>query len=87
MTWFYAILYGHETINVHLKRKPSWLLARNPKGRVPVLEDSDGHVVFESVITCQYLDDIYPENRLTPTDPYKKACDRLLEGYCDQVCA
>ncbi|XP_025116171.1 glutathione S-transferase omega-1-like [Pomacea canaliculata] len=75
---------GYETINVHLKRKPDWLLARNPKGRVPVLEFSDGRIVFESVITCQYLDDVYPQEPLTPADPYQKARDRLFVDYCDK---
>lgn len=78
--------FSYETINVHLKRKPDWLLARNPKGRVPVLEFSDGRIVFESVITCQYLDDVYPQEPLTPADPYQKARDRLFVDYCDKVC-
>ncbi|KAK7498812.1 hypothetical protein BaRGS_00009904 [Batillaria attramentaria] len=74
----------YETVNVHLKRKPSWLLERNPKGRVPVLEHPDGRIVFESIIVCQYLDEIFPEDCLTPQDPYQKACDRVLVDYCDK---
>ncbi|KAK7114863.1 hypothetical protein V1264_000849 [Littorina saxatilis] len=74
----------HETVNVHLKRKPSWLLERNPKGRVPVLEHPDGRIIFESIVVCQYLDEIFPYDRLTPTDSYRKARDRLLVDYCDK---
>ena len=79
-------VHRYETVNVHLKRKPSWLLERNPKGRVPVLEHPDGRIVFESIVVCQYLDEIYPNDRLTPIDPYRKARDRLLVDYCDKVC-
>ena len=84
--YFACSVHRYETVNVHLKRKPSWLLERNPKGRVPVLEHPDGRIVFESIVVCQYLDEIYPNNRLTPTDPYRKARDRLLMDYCDKVC-
>ncbi|KAL8581125.1 hypothetical protein ACOMHN_033573 [Nucella lapillus] len=75
----------YETVNVHLKRKPSWLFERNPKGRVPVLEHPDGRIVFESLLVSQYLDEIYPQHPLTPTDPYKKALDRLLPDFCEKL--
>merc|ERR1711963_939790 len=49
----------HETINVDLKEKPEWFLERNPLGLVPTLEQDD-KIVYESLITCEYLDDTYP---------------------------
>lgn len=49
---------SYETININLKEKPEWFLERNPKGAVPVLE-KDGKIIYESVIVCEYLDDIY----------------------------
>ena len=82
---FPCSVHRHETVNVHLKRKPSWLLERNPKGRVPVLEHPDGRIVFESITVCQYLDEIYPQDRLIPIDPYRKARDSMLVDYCDKV--
>ncbi|OWF35357.1 glutathione S-transferase omega-1-like [Mizuhopecten yessoensis] len=70
-----------ETVNVDLKAKPDWFLERNPLGLVPVLEQDD-KVLYESVITCDYLDDVYPDNKLNPSDPYQRARDRiLLESY------
>lgn len=71
---------SYETININLKEKPEWFLERNPKGAVPVLE-KDGKIIYESVIVCEYLDDIYPQNRLTPPDPYRKARDAILLDY------
>lgn len=70
----------HETVNVDLKEKPEWFIERNPLGLVPTLEQDD-HIVYESLITCDYLDDLYPSDRLTPADPYKQARDRMLVDF------
>lgn len=70
----------HETVNVDLKQKPEWFLERNPLGLVPVLEQ-DSKVVYESLVTCDYLDDVYPQNPLTPADPYRKARDAMIVDF------
>ncbi|CAL1532763.1 unnamed protein product [Lymnaea stagnalis] len=71
----------YETINVHLKNKPEWFLQRNPQGAVPTLE-LDDKVIYESTAVCEWLDDVYTQNRLQPSDPYIRAWDRiLLEGF------
>ncbi|KAK3597738.1 hypothetical protein CHS0354_006092 [Potamilus streckersoni] len=67
----------YETINVHLKSKPQWFLDRNPLGLVPVLEIGD-KIVYESAIVNDYLDDIFPQERLTPDTPYQRARDKIL---------
>jgi len=74
----------HETVNVHLAKKPAWLFERNPLGLVPILE-LDKQIVFESSATCYWLDEVYPENRLTPTDPYTRAWDRILEDNFGKI--
>ena len=72
----------HEVININLKNKPEWFFEKNPLGLVPVLENSQGHLVTESVITCEYLDEAYPEKKLFPDDPYKKARQKMtLESF------
>ena len=75
---------SHETININLKSKPDWFLALNPLGQVPVLQIDD-KVVPESTATCDWLDDVYPENRLQPDDPYRRAQDRELFEYMGKV--
>jgi len=69
-----------ETVNVNLTKKPDWFMALNSAGLVPVLQHGLGDERFipESLIISEYLDDLFPENRLKPTDPYVNACHKLL---------
>jgi glutathione S-transferase len=48
----------------------------NPNAVVPTLVDGD-RVVIESTIINEYLEDLFPEPRLRPDDPYGRACMRL----------
>ncbi|EHB17854.1 Glutathione S-transferase omega-1 [Heterocephalus glaber] len=68
---------GHEVVNINLKSKPEWFFKKNPLGLVPVLENSQGQLICESVITCEYLDEVYPGKKLLPDDPYEKACQKM----------
>ncbi|XP_006831382.1 PREDICTED: glutathione S-transferase omega-1 isoform X1 [Chrysochloris asiatica] len=68
----------HEVININLKSKPEWFFSKNPYGLVPVLENSQGQLVYESAITCEYLDEAYPGKKLMPDDPYEKACQKMV---------
>ncbi|XP_044518493.1 glutathione S-transferase omega-1-like isoform X2 [Gracilinanus agilis] len=67
----------HEVININLKNKPEWFFKKNPSGLVPVLETSQGQLIYESVITCEYLDETYPK-KLFPEDPYEKAFQKMI---------
>ncbi|XP_055416079.1 uncharacterized protein LOC129636607 isoform X3 [Bubalus kerabau] len=68
----------HEVININLKNKPEWFFKKNPLGLVPVLETSLGQLIYESAITCEYLDEAYPGKKLLPGDPYEKACQKMV---------
>jgi maleylacetoacetate isomerase len=60
------LLPGHEE-----QLRPRYL-ARNPQGRVPAL-DTDQGVVGQSLAIIAWLDEIYPEPRLLPADPWTRA--------------
>lgn len=47
-------------------------------GKVPSLEIKEGEVIYESLVTVEYLDDIYPQRPLLPKDPVKKAFDKII---------
>ncbi|XP_054840182.1 glutathione S-transferase omega-1 isoform X2 [Eublepharis macularius] len=68
----------HEIININLKNKPDWIFEKNPVGLVPVLETSKGQLIYESPITCEYLDEAYTGKKLYPEDPYEKAYQKML---------
>ncbi|KAM4730283.1 glutathione S-transferase omega-1-like [Anableps anableps] len=74
-----------ETINIHLKQKPDWFLEKNPQGLVPAIETAAGEVVYESNITCEYLDELYPEKRLLPATPFGKAQQRMMLEHFSKI--
>lgn len=37
-------------------------------GKVPVLVH-EGRVIYESVVTCDYIDDVFPGVKLNPDNP------------------
>ncbi|XP_056465346.1 glutathione S-transferase omega-1-like [Gadus chalcogrammus] len=76
----------HDVVNINLKEKPDWFLEKNPLGLVPTLETPSGQVIYESPITCEYLDEVYPDNKLLPSDPFEKAQQKMmLECYSKVV--
>ncbi|XP_069756497.1 glutathione S-transferase omega-1-like isoform X2 [Narcine bancroftii] len=68
----------YETININLIRKPDWFFEKNPLGLVPVLETSQNQLIYESPITCEFLDESYSGRKLLPADPYEKARQKML---------
>lgn len=66
-------------INIDLKSKPEWFLARNPLGKVPTIEEPGKEPLFESLIVAEYLDEQYPGTRqVLPKDAYEKARQKVL---------
>ncbi|CAB3402291.1 unnamed protein product [Caenorhabditis bovis] len=66
-----------EIVNIHLQEKPEWYFKKHYKGQVPALEH-DGKYIIESAIIPEYLDDLLPNTRILPTDPYEKVQQKLL---------
>uniref|UniRef100_A0A8C9G0P0 Glutathione S-transferase omega n=1 Tax=Pavo cristatus TaxID=9049 RepID=A0A8C9G0P0_PAVCR len=77
----------HEVVNINLKNKPDWIFEKNPDGLVPILETSKGQLIYESPITCEYLDEAFPGRKLMPSDPYERAFQKmLLEHFSKVLC-
>lgn len=65
-----------ELVTVELgkgEQKLPPFLEKNPNGRVPVLVDDDGHVLWESRAIMQYLADQTPGQTLYPEDRRARA--------------
>ena len=56
----------------------------NPNGQVPVLVH-DGRIVLESTIINEYLDDVFPEMPLRPSDPGERAIMRVWSKWVDEI--
>ena len=72
----------YEAVAIDLADRPAWLYAKNPLGKVPVIEEDGGLVLPESRVIMEYLDERYPEPPLLPADPAERALARLrLERF------
>jgi glutathione S-transferase len=76
-----------EAIQLELGKKdqlkPEYL-ALNPNGVVPTLVDGDD-VIIDSSVICEYLDERYPEPRLSPADVVERAHMRQWMRYFEEV--
>jgi glutathione S-transferase len=45
---------------------------------VPALQLDDGRVLTDSMVVSEYIDNAFPENKLTPADPFVNAQHKLL---------
>jgi len=65
------------------EHKRSEHLARNPLGKLPVLELDDGSFVTESLAIIEYFEEIFPEPPMIGREPAERARMRELERFTD----
>lgn len=63
--------------------KPEYLKI-NPNGVVPTLVDN-GNIIVDSSVICEYLDERYPQVRLTPEDLVERARMRAWMRFLEEV--
>ena len=77
-----------ERVDIDLANKPDWFLKLSPTGRVPVLEvteeDGSTHVLFESAVIAEYLDEI-SGTPLLPADPLQRARERAWVEFASAL--
>lgn len=76
------IPYEKEVID--LGHKPEQFVKDAPIGKVPLIYVDD-KILFESVVICEYFDEIFPENPLHPKDPYQKATHRAWMEFSNGI--
>lgn len=54
-------------------------LKKNPMGGLPVLELDDGTCISESLVICEYFEDLQPEPSLIGRTPQERAVTRMWE--------
>lgn len=75
----------HDVINVSFEKRETHspeFEAINPKGKVPVIVH-DGHIITESTVIIEYLDEAFPGPQLMPKEPYWRARRRLWARWID----
>ncbi len=65
------------------EHQKEWYRKLNRRAVVPTLID-DQHVIPESNVILEYLEDRFPEPRLRPEDPYGRAIVRLWIKQLDE---
>ncbi len=73
----------HDIKFIDLDSPPEWFFDISPMEKVPVLL-VDGKPLFESMVICEYLDEI-TEGSLHPMDPFKKAENRAWIEYGNSI--
>lgn len=70
----------HQITYIDLRNKPDWFLEMSPTGKVPVLETPEGHVIFESAVINEYLDEVHGP-RFLPAAPLERARARMWHEF------
>ncbi len=73
-----------ESIDALALDRQAALLAVNPRGEVPVLDD-DGFIVVDSSDIVAYLEDRSPEPPVFPASARGRARARAWERFCDTI--
>ena len=74
----------YEPVEVDLSDRPAWIWDKNPRGRVPVLEE-DGFVLPESLAIMEFLEERWPEPALMPADAADRALVRVVFARFDDL--
>ena len=72
----------HDVLGAE-NRKPPYT-DKNPGGQMPALELDDGSVLAETVVICEYLEELHPSPALVGTTPQERAETRMWTRRVEQ---
>jgi len=78
-----GVEYEMVDIDISQSERPEEFNKVSPFGKVPVLVH-DGNVILESANIIQYIDDVWPEPAMMPSDPAGRAYARQWIQYTDR---
>lgn len=64
-------------------QKSEAFLAKNPMGKLPVLELDDGTLIPNSLAIIEYFEELHPEPSMWGDTPAERARARAMERHCD----
>ena len=71
-----------ELVEIDLANKPAWYGGVSLYGKVPALEHAGARIV-ESAVINEYLEEVFPEPRLLPRAPAKRALARVWIDFAN----
>lgn len=71
-----------KLIEIDLRNKPANFKEVSPYGKVPVLKHGN-HLIWESAVINEYLDDVFPNPPLLPQEPVRRAQARIWINFAD----
>jgi len=74
----------YDVTYIDLADKPDWFLKISPLGKVPVLRVDDEHVIFESAVINEFVNEVTPGD-LHPADPIAKAHNRAWIAFTETL--
>jgi len=82
------VVLKEKNLDFELKHERVWerradYLEMNPAAEVPVLVESDGKVIVDSAVICEYLEEVYRDRLLLAIDPVDRAEIRRLVAWFD----
>ena len=79
-----GVPYESHYVDLHnFEQHSAEFVAINANGQVPVLIH-DGAVINESTVINEYIDEVFPENPLSPEDPVARARMRIWSKFVDE---
>ena len=70
---------------VDLSARTERFVAISPLGKVPVLQDDDGTVIFDSTVIAEYLEDRYPEPPMFGRGVQQRLMHRQVDELGDTI--
>ncbi|MBD2123546.1 glutathione S-transferase family protein [Trichocoleus sp. FACHB-262] len=71
-----------ELTEIDLQNKPAWFSQISRYGKVPAIKHGD-HEIVESAIINEYLEEVFPEPPLLPSEPGARAIARIWIDYAN----
>jgi glutathione S-transferase len=71
-----------ELVEIDLANKPAWYGGVSLYGKVPALEHA-GERIVESAVINEYLEEVFPEPRLLPAEPTRRALARIWIDFAN----
>jgi len=75
-----------ERVYIDMANKPDWFLQISPLGKVPLLRAGDV-VIFETVVICEYIEELEPAMPLHPVAPLDRARHRSWTEFASATLA